>query len=344
MITTLLAQGSGMPVDENLAHFSDLAFRSAFALYVIALVASLAYYAGFRVARTTRREERVAVGAGVGAGSGPDTVLTDGHSLTDTGDEYSASATGERWARFTLLFTGLGLAVHVVSLVLRGLATDRVPWGNMYEYASLTCAIGIAAALATLRRPAFRAAWPFVLVPVLLLMFLGATKLYAQAAPVVPALRSYWLPIHVSVISLGCGVLFVSGIASVMYLLRVWQPKGAEQGAFAGLTRPLPAADTLDRLAYRMAIVGFPIFGVGILLGAVWAESAWGRFWGWDPKETTSFVAWVLYAGYLHARATTGWGARKAAWINIAGFSMLVFNLFFINMVVSGLHSYAGLN
>ena len=105
-----------------------------------------------------------------------------------------------------------------------------------------------------------------------------------------------------------------------------------------------PSAETLDRLAYRVTVIGFPIFGVGIIMGAVWAESAWGRFWGWDPKETGSFITWVLYAVYLHARATTGWGAKRAAWINIAAFSVHVFNLFFINMVVSGLHSYAGLN
>ena len=339
MITFTLAQGMTMPVDENLSQFSDLAYRTGFGLYVLALLASLLYYAGFQVARTARREERVAVGAG-----GPEMVLTDAHSLTDDSDEDVTAGNGDRWARFTLLFTGLGLAFHIGSLVLRGLATSRVPWGNMYEYASLTCALGIIAALATLRRPALRAAWPFVLVPVLALMFVGATVLYADAAPVVPALRSYWLPIHVSVVSLGCGVLFISGMISVMYLLRVWQPKGAEHGPMAVVARPMPSADTLDRLAYRTAIIGFPIFGIGILLGAVWAETAWGRFWGWDPKETTSFVAWVLYAGYLHARATTGWGARKAAWINIAGFVVFVFNLFFINMVVSGLHSYAGLN
>ena len=139
-------------------------------------------------------------------------------------------------------------------------------------------------------------------------------------------------------------LFLISGVASIMYLIRVWQPQGQETGWSSGLSRPLPHADTLDRLAYRTAVIAFPIYSVGILLGAVWAEGAWGRFWGWDPKETASFVSWVLYAGYLHARATSGWGPKKAAWINLAGFAVLIFNLFFINIVVSGLHSYAGLN
>ncbi len=105
----------------------------------------------------------------------------------------------------------------------------------------------------------------------------------------------------------------------------------------------IPSADTLDRLAYKCVVFGFPLFGLGVICGAIWAESAWGRFWGWDPKETVSFIAWVIYAAYLHARATAGWRNNAAAWINVAGFVALLFNLFIINLVVSGLHSYAGL-
>src|SRR5699024_3585621 len=119
---------------------------------------------------------------------------------------------------------------------------------------------------------------------------------------------------------------------------------GEEKGGAAGLARPLPKADTLDRLAYRTAVIAFPLFSVGIILGAVWAESAWGRLWGWDPKEPVSFISWGLYAVYLHARATPRRGPKRASWINIAGFVVLILNLFFINIVISGLHSYAGLN
>ncbi|MCD2261360.1 c-type cytochrome biogenesis protein CcsB [Dietzia aurantiaca] len=334
MNTLILAQG--LPVNETLSTYSDLAFRTAFGIYVLALIASLVYYGGFRVAKVSEKELVAAGGTG----------LTESTSLSSTGiaDDERAAAGNRRWSRIAQLFITIGFVFSVASLILRGLATDRFPLGNMYEFILGTSILGVGAGLVFLRKPAMQTAWPYLLLPVLVLMFFGGTHLYSEAAPVVPALRSYWLPIHVSIISLGAGILLVPGVVSIMYLIRVWQPQGQENGWAAGLARPLPAAETLDRLAYRVTVIGFPVFGVGILLGAVWAESAWGRFWGWDPKETVSFISWVLYAGYLHARATSGWGPKKAAWINIAGFVVLVFNLFFINIVVSGLHSYAGLN
>ncbi|MBB0968355.1 c-type cytochrome biogenesis protein CcsB [Dietzia aerolata] len=332
MNTVILAQA--LPVNETLSNYSDMAFRTSFAIYVLALLASMIYYGGFRAAKFTQKELVTAGGTG----------LTESTSITDTGDEDRASAGNTRWAKIAHLFVVIGFLFAVATWVLRGLATDRFPLGNMYEYILGTTVLAVGAGLVFLRKPALQTAWPYVLLPVLVLMFFGGTHLYSEAAPVVPALRSFWLPIHVSIITLGAGILLVAGVVSIMYLIRVWQPQGHESGWGAWLARPLPAAETLDRLAYRITVVGFPIFGVGILLGAVWAESAWGRFWGWDPKETVSFITWVLYAVYLHARATSGWGPKRAAWINIAAFSVHVFNLFFINMVVSGLHSYAGLN
>lgn len=333
MNTLILAQG--LPVNETLSNFSDLAFRTAFGLYVLALLASMIYYAGFRVAKVAEKE---LVAAG-------ETGLAESRSLTESGaaDDARAAAGNPRWARIAQLFIVSGFVFAASAWVLRGVATSRFPLGNMYEYILGTTVLAVGAGLVFLRKPAMQVAWPYVLLPVLALMFFGGTHLYSEAAPVVPALRSYWLPIHVSIIVLGSGILFIPGVVSILYLIRVWQPQGQEKGWAAGIARPLPAAETLDQLAYRVTVIGFPIFGVGVLLGAVWAESAWGRFWGWDPKETVSFITWVLYAVYLHARATSGWGPRRAAWINIAAFSVHVFNLFFINMVVSGLHSYAGL-
>ncbi|MEO9222695.1 MAG: c-type cytochrome biogenesis protein CcsB, partial [Mycobacteriaceae bacterium] len=243
---------------------------------------------------------------------------------------------------------------------LRGLSAHRAPWGNMYEFISLMCVVTMLVWLVVLRRqtntaasqgsssqiaPSLRPMSVFVLAPVVVLMFLAGTVLYARSAPVVPALRSYWLIIHVSVISASTAVMLVSGVASLLFLLRSRHPAGAEGasalGRFAAL---LPSRSSLDRVAYRTAIFGFPLFTAGVILGAIWAEAAWGRFWGWDPKETTAFIAWVLYAAYLHARATAGWRNARAAWINVAGMTAMLFNLFFINIVVSGLHSYAGLS
>ena len=176
------------------------------------------------------------------------------------------------------------------------------------------------------------------------LMFYGGSELYAESAPVVPALQSIWFPIHVSTVIVGASIFLLSGVASLLYVLRMWQKPGTETGVVGAVVRPLPSAKALDTMAYRTAIWAFPLFSLGVVFGAIWAESAWGRFWGWDPKETVSFVTWLVYAAYLHARATSGWRSRGAAWINIVGFATMVFNLFFINMVVSGLHSYAGLN
>jgi cytochrome c-type biogenesis protein CcsB len=197
-----------------------------------------------------------------------------------------------------------------------------------------------------LRRPQYRPLWAFLLVPVLVLLTVSGRWLYANAAPVMPALQSYWLPIHVSVVSLGSGVFLVAGIASILFLLRTSRlgdpdPENPES-ALARLVQRLPDAQTLDRIAYRTTIFAFPVFGFGVIFGAIWAEEAWGRYWGWDPKETVSFVAWVIYAAYLHARSTAGWRDRRAAWINVAGFVAMVFNLFFVNLVTVGLHSYAG--
>jgi cytochrome c-type biogenesis protein CcsB len=125
-------------------------------------------------------------------------------------------------------------------------------------------------------------------------------------------------------------------VASLLFLLR-------RSGKLPAFAEKLPSADALDRLAYRVTIIAFPLYTFAVIAGAVWAESAWGRFWGWDPKETVAFVAWVVYAAYLHARATAGWRTGRAAWINVVGMATMIFNLFFINMVVAGLHSYAGL-
>jgi cytochrome c-type biogenesis protein CcsB len=159
----------------------------------------------------------------------------------------------------------------------------------------------------------------------------------------VAALRSSWLAVHVSTAILGFGVFFVSGIASVLYLLRSrYEARGGS--ADGGLVARMPSAASLDRVAHRTAVFGFPIWTFAVIAGAIWAESAWGRFWGWDPKETWAFIAWVVYAAYLHARTTAGWRGRPAAWVNVVGLAVMVFNLTYVNMVSSGLHSYGGVN
>ncbi|MET8429413.1 c-type cytochrome biogenesis protein CcsB [Nocardia sp. NPDC004860] len=329
-----------MPIDENIASYSDLAFKSAIVIYALVWIMLVWQFALTRTVPTAAARQLVTSGGGSGIVDEPPATVPG--KVQPRGGERPFSERLGNMA-FAVLFVGFG--VHLVSIVLRGFATHRFPLGNMFEFISMATGAAVLLGLILLRDQRYRGMWSFLLVPVLILLFLAGTKLHVDAAPVVPALKSYWLPVHVTVVSIGSGVFLVSGVASLLFLFRLWQPAGAESDTILGqLARRLPDAQLLDRLAYRTTIIGFPIFGAGVILGAIWAEAAWGRFWGWDPKETCSFIAWVLYAAYLHARATSGWRDTKAAWINIAGFVAMLFNLFIINIVVSGLHSYAGLN
>jgi cytochrome c-type biogenesis protein CcsB len=323
-------------VDPALARYSDWAFTSS----IVVLVGALLLLA-FELAYTRSRKaaERDLVTAGVAADSATPGIVVDA----------PARPFDERVGRAGLAILYVGIALLFACIVLRGWATMRAPWGNMYEFINLTCLSGLVAAAVVLRRPQYRPLWVFVLLPVLILLTVSGRWLYTNAAPVMPALQSYWLPIHVSVVSLGSGVFLVAGVASILFLLKMSQDGGAPespdspaQGPIARIVRRLPDAQTLDRIAYRTTIFAFPVFGFGVIFGAIWAEEAWGRYWGWDPKETVSFIAWVVYAAYLHARSTAGWRDKKAAWINVVGFVAMVFNLFFINLVTVGLHSYAG--
>ncbi|MGH3630283.1 MAG: c-type cytochrome biogenesis protein CcsB, partial [Sciscionella sp.] len=248
----------------------------------------------------------------------------------------------ERLGRMGVALTVLGVLIQACSILLRGLATHRWPLGNMYEYISFFGLVAICTWLVMMRRFPVRRISGFVLLPVVVLLFLAGTVLYTVAAPVMPALQSYWLYIHVTVISSSSAILLVPGVASVMYLLRAVNE--ANPARLATLAPRLPSKDALDRVAYRTTIFAFPLYTFGVICGAIWAESAWGRFWGWDPKETTAFIVWVCYAAYLHSRATAGWRGNRAAVINAIGFAAALFNLFFINLVTTGLHSYAGLN
>jgi cytochrome c-type biogenesis protein CcsB len=318
-------------VNIGLARYSDWAFTSA----VVALVVGLLLLA-FELAYvgSRRADQRAAVLAG---------SVTSDSATPGVVDDVDQRPFDERVGRAGLAVVYLGIGLLLTCIVLRGLATLRVPWGNMYEFINLTCMCGLIAGAFVLRRPQYRPLWVFLLLPVLILLTVSGRWLYTNAAPVMPALQSYWLPIHVSVVSLGSGVFMVAGIASILFLLRTSHLGDPDaQGALARVVQRFPDAQTLDRIAYRTTIFAFPVFGFGVIFGAIWAEEAWGRYWGWDPKETVSFIAWVIYAAYLHARSTAGWRDRKAAWINVAGFVAMVFNLFFVNLVTVGLHSYAG--
>ena len=331
-------------IDGSMAHLSDSLFTTAIATYAVAMVGFVAEYSfgkRGRIAESVPADARELVGAG-------------GPPVTQAPPELPASSergsAADRIGRFSLLLTVLGLLVHGASVAVRWLAVDAVPWSNMYEFASVAGLVGVIAFVALMwKAPQIRHLGGFILLPVIVMMFLAGTVLYSQAQPLVPALQSYWLAIHVTLVSVAEGALMTSAVLTVLFLLRERYDRlaakpGATVGGLTAFGARLPAAATLDKVAYRVVAFSFPLYTVAIICGAIWAEAAWGRYWGWDPKETWAFIVWVVYACYLHARATAGFKGRAAAWVNLGGFFAITFNFLIVNMVVSGLHSYAGLS
>jgi len=332
-----------MSINTTLSQYSDMAYITAVVIYVLAMVFFLVEQSfGRRGSAAAERVEQAStelVGAGASASSGGTPSGGSGDRRLPQRGSGQQPSRYDRIGRMGAALLMLGLLLHLASLLLRGFAVHRVPWGNMYEFIMALSFIAVASWLVMMRKFPIRHLTAFVLLPVVILMFLGGTALYSVAAPVQPALQSYWLVIHVSAVIAASGLLLVPGVASSLYLVRLRHERNPER--FARLGPRLPGKDVLDRIAYRITVLAFPIFTFGVICGAIWAEAAWGRFWGWDPKETVAFIAWVVYAAYLHSRATAGWRGQRAAVINVVGFGVMVFNLFFVNLVVTGLHSYA---
>jgi len=249
------------------------------------------------------------------------------------------------WVRAAVAFSALGILLHVVAVVTRGFAVHRAPWGNMYEFVTaLTCVAAIFFCYVMVRYRAW-ALGVFVLGAVVVALGLAETVIYTAAGPLVPALQSYWLSIHVTAMTLATGIFFVAAVLGVMYLVveryRARVAAGKAQPG-NGLLARIPSAAQLDKLTYRTVVFGFPIWTFGVIAGAIWADQAWGRYWGWDPVETWAFITWVLYACYLHARATAGWRGRRAHYIQLLGFASLTFNMLVVQVFITGMHSYAG--
>jgi cytochrome c-type biogenesis protein CcsB len=245
------------------------------------------------------------------------------------------------FGRFAVTLTALGLATHAATLITRGLAAGRVPWGNMYEFIIAVTLVASVAWLGVLiRRPALRPLG--MLVTLVLAVSLGiAGMVYTPPGPLVPALNSYWLKIHVSAAALASGILLFGFVCAVLHLVRDGYDSGRRRFPYT-LGDRLPAADRLEQLTFRVHAFAFPIWTFAIICGAIWAEAAWGRYWGWDPKETWAFISWVVYASYLHARATTSISRRITTWIAVLGWTTMLIDLYGVNLVISGLHSYAG--
>jgi cytochrome c-type biogenesis protein CcsB len=323
-----------------MAELSDQLLVVAVLAYLVAMICHAAEYAfGQRsaVGRAASRPARELVAVGAGDATLPEPPA---EPPTPTGTEPAERSV---WAgRAAVAVTLLGAVVHLGSLVTRGVAAERLPWGNMYEYLLTMTFVGIVAWLGLLlRRPAVRHLGLFVTLVMVLLLGLAGLVTYAPVGPLQPALDSYWFVIHISAAVLSSGVMLFGVVPAALYLIRSGHDRGKRSFPYI-LARRLPAADALERLAFRLHAFAFPIWTFAIIAGAIWAEAAWGRYWGWDPKETWAFISWVVYAGYLHARATPSVRRRTATWIAVLGFATMLMNLIGVNLFFEdSLHSYA---
>ena len=264
-------------------------------------------------------------------------VKTPAKSIKKTKLDFSRT---ERVGRLASAFLVLGFLLLAAGVIFRGISASRVPWGNMYEF-SITGALAFSGAyLFALKK--YKLRWLGLPVSLSVLLTLGTaiTLLYRPSAPLVPALKSTWLVIHVSAAIISGGVFLLANCIAGAYLIL---DRYEQKGLRPIWAQKLPSLEVLDNLSYRLVALVFPLWTFAVIAGAIWAEAAWGRYWGWDPKETWAFITWVAYAAYLHARVTIGWRGRKAAWLCLFAGSTFLFNYIYINVWGTGRHTYSGL-
>ncbi len=301
--------------------FSNYAVAGATVVLALAFVA---YVAQWGFARNVV-PERELVGAGAPASS-PEEIA----------EERSDVAGG---IGFSL--TVLATVVLLAGVVSRGLAAERVPWGNMYEFGCAAALVALASYIVLVR--VWSIEWTGPIITGFATVVLGLSALvFVPPGPLVPALHSYWLVIHVLGAIVSGAAFLVGAAASVLYLVKARAEANTPADERSGFLWRIPAASAIDQVAYRVHAFAFPIWTFAALIaGPIWAQYAWGRYWGWDPKEVWAFITWVVYAGYLHARATAGWKGKAAAILALVGFVTFVFNFVGVNLFVGGLHSYA---
>ncbi|MEV8528000.1 c-type cytochrome biogenesis protein CcsB [Streptomyces sp. NPDC052000] len=355
--------------NESLAHTSNYLIYSSMAVYLLAFFANMAEWlfgSRSKVARTaasltgagqeaqdagTVKVEVATKNGGTAVLERPKIVTRSVSGARDVPDGPGASGgdeKGDLYGRIAVSLTVLAFLIEFSGVLTRALSVQRAPWGNMYEFnlTFSTVAVGVYLTLLALKKNIGWLGLPLV-TTVLLDLGLAVTVLYTASDQLVPALHSYWLWIHVST-AIFCGAVFyVGAVATIVYLFRdKYEAKlaeGGQPGKFAtSVMERLPAAASLDKFAYRVNAAVFPLYTFTIIAGAIWAGEAWGRYWGWDPKEVWSFITWVAYACYLHARATAGWKGRKAATLALIAFGCWLFNYYGVNIFVNGKHSYAG--
>jgi cytochrome c-type biogenesis protein CcsB len=366
-----------VPVNLALGHVSNDFLIAALVIYSLSVVAFAGDFAFGRPRRAAsaasgqQARERATALASVGATAGPPAVppassappappassapsalSAAGSAPPDSMPEVAVPALrairqAGRWVQAAIALSAVGVVAHTVAVVTRGLAVHRAPWGNMYEFVTaLTCVAAIFFLFVMIKYRAWTLG-VFVMGAVVVALGLAETLIYTAAGQLVPALQSYWLDIHVTAMTLATGIFFVAAVLGVVYLAADRHSKRIAAGQAEsgnGIMRRLPSVEQIDRLTYRTVMFGFPVWTFGVIAGAIWADQAWGRYWGWDPVETWAFITWVLYAAFLHARATAGWRGRRAHYIQLLGFASLTFNILVVQVFIVGLHSYSGVS
>lgn len=365
--------------DLTLAQLSMLSLYSAMGVFTLAMIGYAVYLAGLMPARAEASEkaavqstgkpadaameadaamhaagdrELAAVGAVGAAGgakiaAGADDVaaaqlrraggVSSGVATRPMADEVPTRARKAAGMAWTL--TILGTALLTAAVFLRGAEVHRAPLGNMFEFAIVGCMFVMLAFTAWSFRRDLRWLGVFVVTPVLLTLGLAITIWYTDAKELMPSLKSYWLVIHVTVATLSVALFAIGAVLGALYL---WQSHVEAAGARSFMNK-LPTARALEKLTHSLHVIAFPLWTFTVIAGAIWARQAWGSYWNWDPKEVWSFVIWVVYAAYLHARVTSGWRPQSATWIALAGFGCIILNYAVVNMYFVGQHSYSGL-
>ena len=305
-------------LNEPLSQVSLLFVSSALAFLALALVLF-----SFQLVKLSTVEAVSSEAKAASSGS----TMVDEKIATD-------KITATERAGFILLW--VSTAILGVGVVLRGVAAGRVPWANMYEFSISGAFLILLVYLTALKIKDLRFIATFIAGFALVIVFAAVSLFYVEVQTIMPALQSYWLVIHVVVAIMASGFLAVAAGMHIAYLLKA-------SGRAKKLFSHFPELLQLERIAYRFNVVGFVLWSFTLIAGAVWAERAWHRYWGWDTKEVWTFIIWVLYAGYLHAMATRGWNGKRAAWLGLVAFLSVIFNFTIVNLFFKGLHVYSGL-
>jgi len=320
-------------------YYSNLALVSSVVVYALAMFAHAAEWAAARRIQQTAPATSELVDVAVDVRAESPTMRAESVESRDQ-PTNSRSLRVEQFGRMGVGLTIIGFLLSVAGVLLRALAAHRAPWGNMFEFTITAMVFIVGAYLVMLWRTGVR----WLGLPVTLLATVGnglaVTVFYVAVAPLVPALHSVWFLIHIVAAAISGAAFNVGGLMSILFLIK---KRAEDRGSVPGYLEQLPSSRKIDLIAYRFLAFAFPLWTFTVVAGAIWAEYAWGRYWGWDPKETWALVTWVIYAGYLHARSTAGWRGTRAAVIAIVGVASFWFNFIGINLLVSGLHSYAGI-